>query len=102
VVTAQWPYVGSNWAYVRPCNTTGKIFKGKPCRGFELSLQCVCLCVSVIPPITMFHQSQSGFFSGNICGGHLVWNLFGLPASMMDVGHVSPQSVHMNIGVVFE
>jgi hypothetical protein len=62
----------------------------------------MCLCVSVIPPITMFHQSQSGFFSGNICGGHPVWNLFGLPATMMDVGHVFPQSVHVNIGVVFE
>jgi hypothetical protein len=44
MVTAQWPDIGSNLAYVRPC-TSGKIFKGKPCRGFELCRQCVCVCV---------------------------------------------------------
>ena len=65
---------------------------------------CVCVCVraSVIPPIAMFPHNQSGYFSGNTSVRRPVWNLFGLPATMIDVGHGFPQSVHMNFGVVFE
>jgi hypothetical protein len=121
VVTAQWPDIGRNLAYVRPC-TSGKIFKGKPCRGFELCRlelcskcsNCVCVCLfvcvcvracvraSVIPPIAMFPHNQSGYFSGNTSGRRPVWNLFGLPATKIDIDRGFPQSVHMNFGVVFE
>jgi len=63
---------------------------------------CACVRASVIPPIAMFPHNQSGYFSGNTSGRRPVWNLFGLPTTMIDVGHGFPQSVHMNVGVVFE
>lgn len=57
---------------------------------------------SVTLPIAMFPHNQSGYFSGNTSGRRPIWNLFGLPATMIDVGHGFPQSVHMNVGVAFE
>ena len=105
MVTAQWPDIGSNWVHVRPC-TSVKIIKRKPCRGFELCRQCVCVCVcvraSVIPPLAMFPHNQSGYFSGNTSGRRPIWSFFGLPAIVIEVGHGFPQTVHMNVGVVFE
>jgi hypothetical protein len=50
----------------------------------------------------MFPHDQSGYFSGDTSGRRPVWNLFGIPNAMIDVGHGFPQSVHMNVGVVFE
>jgi hypothetical protein len=112
VVTAQWPYMGSNWAYVRPCTTTGKIFKKKAVSRVRIEstlcvcvfvcvFVCLCVCQSSLQLLCSTKASQV-LFSGNISGIHPVWNFFGLPATMMDVGRVFPQSVHMNIGVVFE
>ena len=57
---------------------------------------------SVIPPVAMFPQNQSGYCSGNTSRRHPVRNLFRLRATVMDVGHGFAQSVHMNIDVVYE